>query len=267
VLLGSQYINSYFYRTLAKINSILASTTKNKKMIISLFRNFLIGFFIILTSYIHCQEYESIGAYESSEFGQIMVTMVDENNLEIISDYRNDECECDAVKFTFTKNIGDNNFYTKDKLMSLYYLADDIIIKNKKSDICCQLGTGLYEPYINHRWDEENDLSEETDSDINNNLNFLNGFWKDNYNGGQIPYELQYSESENILNIVNEDDEVMVSLSQVSNCGSYDSVFTIIMTSGENCWYIDDVSSDLIIIWTSSEDELDKQYELEKITD
>ena len=232
---------------------------------ISLFRNFLIGFMIISTWTVQCQENESISAYESSEFGQIMLTIVNENNIEIISDYRRDECECDAVQFTFTKNIGDNNFYTKDKSISLSFIGNDVLIKNKKSDLCCQLGTGLYEPYINHRWDEENELSEETDSDIINNLDFLNGYWKDSYHGA--PYELQFSESENTLIIVNEDDEVMVSLSQVSNCGFHDKVFSIIMTSGENCWYIDEISSDLIHIWTYIEDELDKKYELEKIID
>ena len=235
-------------------------------MINSLFRNILRGFFITATSFIHCQESESIRAYESSEFGQIMVIMIDKNNLEIISDYRNDECECDAVKFIFTKNISDNNFYTKDKSMSLYYLADDIIIKNKKSDICCQLGTGLYEPYINHRWDEENDLSEETDSDENNNLNFLNGYWKNIYQGIGIKYDLLYSESENTLKIVNEDDEVTLSLMQVSNCGFHDRAFTIIMTSGGKCWYIDDISPRLIHIWTYSQNVLVKKYELEKIS-
>jgi hypothetical protein len=194
-----------------------------------------------------------------------MVTIVDKNNLEIISDYRKDDCECDAVQFTLTKNIGDNNFYTDDKSITLSYIDDDIVIKNKKSDFCCQLGTGLYEPYINHRWDEEIDLSEETDSDIINNLDFLNGYWKDSDHGA--PYELQYSESENTLNILNEDGEIMVSLSQVSNCGSHDRVFPIIMTSGVNCWFIDNISSDLIHIWTYSEDELDKRYELEKIMD
>ena len=127
-------------------------------------------------------------------------------------------------------------------------------------------------PYINHRWDEEIDLHEETDSEeidtsINNNLNFLNGYWKDNYHGDELLYDLQYSESENILNIFNEDDEVIVSLSQVSICSSYDLVFTIIMTSGENCWYIDNVSSDFIIIWTLDENELEKRYELEKLNE
>ena len=127
-------------------------------------------------------------------------------------------------------------------------------------------------PYINDRWDEEIALHEETDSEetdtsINNNLNFLNGYWKDNFNGGEIPYELQYNESENILNIFNEDDEVIVSLSQVSICGSYDLDFTILMTSGENCWYIDNVSSDVITIWTLVENELEKRYELEKMMD
>jgi hypothetical protein len=131
-------------------------------MIISLYRNILIGFFIIVPSYIHCQEYELISAYESSEFGQIMVILVDENNLEVISDYRSEKCECDSTKFIFTKNSGDKYFYTKDKSMSLYYIADDIkIIENKKSEACCQLGSGLYEPYINHRWDEEIELHEE----------------------------------------------------------------------------------------------------------
>ena len=243
-------------------------------MIICLFRNLLIGFFIILTSYIHCQEYGSASMYESSEFGLIAVTMVDENNLDIVCEKTNDDydCECDVSEFILTKNINDNIFYTKDKSISLSFIDDDIIIKNKKSDFCCQLGTGLYVPYINHRWDEEIALHEETDSEeidtsINNNLNFLNGYWKDNFNGGEIPYELQYNESENILNIFNEDDEVIVSLSQVSICGSYDLVFTILMTSGENCWYIDNVSSDFIIIWTLDENELEKRYELEKLKD
>ena len=243
-------------------------------MIICLFRNLLIGFFIILTSYIHCQEYESIRQYESSEFGLIAVTMVDENNLDIVCEKTNDDydCECDVMEFILAKNINDNIFYTKDKSISLSFIDDDIIIKNKKSDFCCQLGTGLYVPYINHRWDEEIALHEETDSEeidtsINNNLNFLNGYWKDNFNGGEIPYELQYNESENILNIFNEDDEVIVSLSQVSICGSYDLDFTIIMTSGENCWYIDNVSSDVITIWTLVENELEKRYKLEKMMD
>jgi hypothetical protein len=134
---------------------------KYKKMIISLYRFFLIGFFIIVPSYIQCQEYESISAYESPEFGQIMVIMVDENNLEVISDYRSEACACDSMKFIFTKKSGDKYFYTKDKSFSLCYLADDIkIIKNKNSDACCRLGSGLYEPYINHRWDEEIELHE-----------------------------------------------------------------------------------------------------------
>ena len=93
-------------------------------------------------------------------------------------------------------------------------------------------------------------------------------------NGGKI-FVVQNSKiqhlgkqaSENILNIFNEDDEVIVSLSQVSICGSYDLVFTILMTSGENCWYIDNVSSDFIIIWTLDENELEKRYELEKLKD
>ena len=241
-------------------------------MIIYLFRNLLIGFFIILTSYIHCQEYVSMREYESSEFGKIMVCKLDENNLDIICEKNNYDCECDVSEFILAKNISDNIFYTKDKTISLSFIDDDIIIKNKKSDFCCQLGTGLYVPYINHRWDEEIALHEETDSEeidtsINNNLNFLNGYWKDNFNGGEIPYELQYSESENVLNIFNEDDEVIVSLSQVSICGSYDLVFTILMTSGENCWYIDNVSSDVITIWTLVENELEKRYELEKMMD
>ncbi len=241
-------------------------------MIICLLRNLLIGFFIVLTSYIHCQEYGSLSMYESSEFGLIAVTMNDENNLEIICEKTNYDCECDVSEFILAKNINDNIFYTKDKSISLSFIDDDLIIKNKKSDFCCQLGTGLYVPYINHRWDEEIALHEETDSEetdtsINNNLNFLNGYWKDNFNGGEIPYELQYSESENILNIFNEDDEVIVSLSQVSICGSYDLDFTIIMSSDENCWYIDNVSSDVITIWTLVENELEKRYELEKMTD
>ncbi len=243
-------------------------------MIICLFRNLLIGFFIILTSYIHCQEYGSISMYESSEFGLIAVTMVDENNLEIICEKASYDCnsECDVSEFILTKNMNDNIFYTKDKSISLSFIDDDIIIKNKISDFCCQLGTGLYVPYINHRWDEQIALYEETDSEeidtsINNNLNFLNGYWKDNYHGDGLLYDLQYNESENILNIFNEDDEVIVSLSQVSICGSYDLVFTIIMTSGENCWYIDNVSSDVITIWTLVENELEKRYELEKMTD
>jgi hypothetical protein len=57
-------------------------------MIICLFRNLSIGFFIVLTSYIHCQEYGSF------EFGLIAVTMVDENNLEIICEKTNYDCEC-----------------------------------------------------------------------------------------------------------------------------------------------------------------------------
>lgn len=246
-------------------------------MIICLFRNLLIGFFIILTSYIHCQEYGSMREYESSEFGLIAVTMVDENNLEIICEQPIYDCDCDVWEFILAKNISDNIFYTKDKSISLSFIDDDIIIKNKKSDFCCQLGTGLYVPYINHRWDEEIALHEETDSEeidteeidtsINNNLNFLNGYWKDNYHGYGLLYDLQYNESENILNIFNEDDEVIVSLSQVSICGSYDLVFTILMTSGENCWYIDNVSSDFIIIWTLDENELEKRYELEKLKD
>ena len=243
-------------------------------MIICLFRNLLIGFFIILTSYIHCQEYGSTSMYESSEFGLIAVIMVDENNLEIVCEKTNDDydCECDVSEFILTKNINDNIFYTKDKSISLSFIDDDIIIKNKKSDFCCQLGTGLYVLYINHRWDEEIALHEETDSEetdtsINNNLNFLNGYWKDNYHGDGLLYDLQYNESENILNIFNEDDEVIVSLSQVSICGSYDLDFTILMTSGENCWYIDNVSSDFIIIWTLDENELEKRYELEKLKD
>ena len=243
-------------------------------MIICLLRNLLIGFFIILTSYIHCQEYGSTSMYESSEFGLIAVIMVDENNLEIVCEKTNDDydCECDVSEFILTKNINDNIFYTKDKSISLSFIDDDIIIKNKKSDFCCQLGTGLYVPYINDRWDEEIALHEETDSEeidtsINNDLNFLNGYWKDNFNGGEIPYELQYSESENVLNIFNEDDEVIVSLSQVSICGSYDLDFTILMTSGENCWYIDNVSSDVITIWTLVENELEKRYKLEKMMD
>ena len=241
-------------------------------MIICLFRNLLIGFFIILTSYIHCQEYVSMREYESSEFGKIMVSMLDENNLDIVCEKTNDDCECDVSEFILAKNINDNIFYTKDKSISLSFIDDDIIIKNKKSDFCCQLGTGLYVPYINHRWDEQIALYEETDSEeidtsINNNLNFLNGYWKDNYHGDELLYDLQYNESENILNIFNEDDEVIVSLSQVSICGSYDLVFTIIMTSGENCWYIDNVSSDAITIWTLFENELEKRYELEKMTD
>ena len=253
-------------------------------MIICLFRNLLIGFFIILTSYIHCQEYVSMREYESSEFGKIMVSMLDENNLDIVCEKTNDDydCECDVWEFILTKNINDNIFYTKDKSISLSYVDDDIIIKNKKSDFCCQLGTGLYVPYINDRWDEEialheeTDLeetdseetdSEETDTSINNNLNFLNGYWKDNYHGDELLYDLQYNESENILNIFNEDDEVIVSLSQVSICGSYDLDFTILMTSGENCWYIDNVSSDVITIWTLVENELEKRYELEKLKD
>ena len=248
-------------------------------MIICLFRNLLIGFFIILTSYIHCQEYGSMREYESSEFGKIMVCKLDENNLDIFHEKTNYDCdsECDVLKFILTKNINDNIFYTTDKLTSLSFIDDDIIIINKKSDFCCQLGPGLYVPYINHRWDEEIALHEETDSldidteeidtSINNNLNFLNGYWKDNYHGDELLYDLQYSESENILNIFNEDDEVIVSLSQVSICGSYDLVFTILMTSGENCWYIDNVSSDFIIIWTLDENELEKRYELEKLKD
>ena len=241
---------------------------------ICLFRNLLIGFFIILTSYIHCQEYGSASMYESSEFGKIMVSMLDENNLDIVCEKTNDDydCECDVREFILTKNINDNIFYTKDKSITLSFIDDDIIIKNKKSDLCCQLGTGLYVPYINHRWDEEIALHEETDSEeidtsINNDLNFLNGYWKDNFNGGEIPYELQYNESENILNIFNEDDEVIVSLSQVSICGSYDLDFTILMTSGENCWYIDNSWSDVITIWTLVENELEKRYELEKLKD
>ena len=185
-------------------------------MIICLLRNLLIGFFIVLTTYIHCQEYGSLSMYESSEFGLIAVTMNDENNLEIICEKTNYDCECDVSEFILAKNINDNIFYTKDKSISLTFIDDDLIIKNKKSDFCCQLGTGLYVPYINHRWDEQIALYEETDSEetdseetdseeidtsINNNLNFLNGYWKDNFNGGEIPYELQYSESENILNI------------------------------------------------------------------
>jgi hypothetical protein len=212
--------------------------------------------------------------YESSEFGLIAVTMVDENNLEIICEKASYDCnsECDVSEFILTKNMNDNIFYTKDKSISLSFIDDDIIIKNKISDFCCQLGTGLYVPYINHRWDEQIALYEETDSEeidtsINNNLNFLNGYWKDNYHGDGLLYDLQYNESENILNIFNEDDEVIVSLSQVSICGSYDLVFTIIMTSGENCWYIDNVSSDVITIWTLVENELEKRYELEKMTD
>ncbi len=241
-------------------------------MIICLLRNLLIGFFIVLTSYIHCQEYGSLSMYESSEFGLIAVTMNDENNLEIICEKTNYDCECDVWEFILAKNINDNIFYTKDKSISLSFIDDDLIIKNKKSDFCCQLGTGLYVPYINHRWDEEIALHEETDSEetdtsINNNLNFLNGYWKDNNHGDELLYDLQYSESENILNIFNEDDEVIVSLSQVSICSSYDLVFTIIMTSGENCWYIDNVSSDVITIWTLVENELEKRYELEKIMD
>lgn len=243
-------------------------------MIICLLRNLLIGFFIILTSYIHCQEYESMVEYESSEFGKIMVSKLDENNLDIVCEKASYDCnsECDVSEFILTKNINDNIFYTKDKSISLSFIDDDIIIKNKKSDFCCQLGTGIYVPYINHRWDEEIDLHEETDSEeidtsINNNLNFLNGYWKDNYHEDELLYDLQYSESENILNIFNEDDEVIVSLSQVSICSSYDLVFTIIMTSGENCWYIDNVSSDFIIIWTLDENELEKRYELEKLNE
>jgi len=205
--------------------------------------------------------------YESSEFGLIAVTMNDENNLEIICEKTNYDCECDVSEFILAKNINDNIFYTKDKSISLTFIDDDLIIKNKKSDFCCQLGTGLYVPYINHRWDEEIALHEKTDTSINNNLNFLNGYWKDNFNGGEIPYELQYSESENILNIFNEDDEVIVSLSQVSICGSYDLDFTIIMSSDENCWYIDNTWSDVITIWTLVENELEKRYELEKIMD
>jgi len=205
--------------------------------------------------------------YESSEFGLIAVTMNDENNLEIICEKTNYDCECDVSEFILAKNINDNIFYTKDKSISLSFIDDDIIIKNKKSDFCCQLGTGLYVPYINHRWDEEIALHEKTDTSINNNLNFLNGYWKDNNHGDELLYDLQYSESENILNIFNEDDEVIVSLSQVSICSSYDLVFTIIMTSGENCWYIDNVSSDFIIIWTLDENELEKRYELEKLNE
>lgn len=241
-------------------------------MIICLFRNLLIGFFIILTSYIHCQEYEFMGEYESSEFGKIMVSMLDENNLHIVCEKTSDyyDCECDVWEFILKKNINDNIFYTKDKSISLSFIDDDIIIKNKKSDFCCQLGTGLYVPYINHRWDEQIALHEETDleeidTSINNNLNFLNGYWQDN--GDKLLYDLQYNESENILNIFNEDDEVIVSLSQVSICGSYDLDFTILMTSGENCWYIDNVSSDVITIWTLVENELEKRYELEKFKD
>ena len=256
---------------------------------ICLFRNLLIGFFIILTSYIHCQEYGSTSMYESSEFGLIAVIMDDENNLEIVCEKTNDyyDCECDVSEFILAKNISDNIFYTKDKSITLSFIDDDIIIKNKKSDLCCQLGTGLYVPYINHRWDEqialheETDLeetdseetdseetdSEETDTSINNNLNFLNGYWKDNYHGDGLLYDLQYNESENILNIFNEDDEVIVSLSQVSICGSYDLDFTILMTSGENCWYIDNSWSDVITIWTLVENELEKRYELEKLKD
>lgn len=246
-------------------------------MIICLLRNLLIGFFIILTSYIHCQEFGSTSMYESSEFGLIAVIMVDENNLEIICEKTNYDCECDVSEFILAKNISDNIFCTKDKSITLSFIDDDIIIKNKKSDLCCQLGTGLYVPYINHRWDEQIALyeetdseetdSEETDTSINNNLNFLNGYWKDNYHGDGLLYDLQYNESENILNIFNEDDEVIVSLNQVSICGSYDLVFTILMTSGENCWYIDNVSSDFIIIWTLDENELEKRYELEKLKD
>jgi hypothetical protein len=227
--------------------------------------------------------------YESSEFGKIMVSMLDENNLDIFHEKTNYDCdsECNVLKFILTKNINDNIFYTKDKSISLSFIDDDIIIKNKISDFCCQLGTGLYVPYINHRWDEQIALNEETDSEetdseetdseeidseeidtsMNNNLNFLNGYWKDNYHGDGLLYDLQYNESENILNIFNEDDEVIVSLSQVSICGSYDLVFTIIMTSGENCWYIDNVSSDAITIWTLVENELEKRYELEKLKD
>ena len=236
---------------------------------ICLFRNLLIGFFIILTSYIHCQEYGSMREYESSEFGKIMVCKLDENNLDIFHEKTNYDCdsECDVLKFILTKNINDNIFYTTDKLTSLSFIDDDIIIINKKSDFCCQLGPGLYVPYINHRWDEEIALHEKTDTSINNNLNFLNGYWKDNFNGGEIPYELQYSESENVLNIFNEDDEVIVSLSQVSICGSYDLDFTILMTSAENCWYIDNSWSDVITIWTLVENELEKRYELEKLKD
>jgi hypothetical protein len=207
--------------------------------------------------------------YESSEFGKIMVSKLDENNLDIVCEKASYDCnsECDVSEFILTKNINDNIFYTKDKSISLSFIVDDIIIKNKKSDFCCQLGTGLYVPYINHRWDEEIALHEKTDTSINNNLNFLNGYWKDNFNGGEIPYELQYSESENILNIFNEDDEVIVSLSQVSICGSYDLDFTIIMTSDENCWYIDNTWSDVITIWTLVENELEKRYELEKLNE
>ena len=86
-------------------------------MIICLLRNLLIGFFIILTSYIHCQEYESMVMYESSEFGKIMVSKLDENNLDIVCEKTNDDydCECDVLEFILTKNINDNLFYTKDK--------------------------------------------------------------------------------------------------------------------------------------------------------
>ena len=214
----------------------------------------------------------------------------DRGMVTVYAEYVADHCNCDFVSAVLYRVGSSNTYKSADKAITLESFNTQISISNKKSEQCCEIGADLYDAVRNWSLDYENEqqweeyhepqgaenymtpISDTTVSayisakpHINSDMSFLNGSWKSR--DVDLFYNLKFNDSLGGLAIFNGDDELMFVLNPVDFCGSYDHVFSIILSEEGNCWYIDIIDEQNITVYRGKEQGLEEYFDIVKVSD